>query len=203
LDPTNPDYTGNWGLKLGVDATLNKSGTLGKVSQTLGQSFTSMTITVTGSPLTGLRASVHRRGDADSLEYCAALSSGVAIPLTAFNTRCYGAPVDGVALKAEDVPNIDSVGVNVPSGNRELKVANLCITGISFSSGALANCAPTVTGGGCLDSGYLFCGTKCCSSTHPYHCTATSTCYATEADALAACGSTACTACVPATSSSE
>jgi hypothetical protein len=48
--------------------------------------------------------------------------------------------------------------------------------------------------GSCQNSGDRFCGSACCPSAYPYLCGSTTMCYATEADASAACGS-ACTAC--------
>jgi hypothetical protein len=196
LAPTNPDYTNNWGINLGVDATINRLGTLGNFGQTLGQSFTSIAITVTGSPLSGLRAQIHRSGDPSGTNYCAAMTSGTAIPLAAFNTKCYDFPPDGVALTLEDVPNIDQVNVQIPSGAAAITVTNLCITGIAFFSGAPSTCAPTMAGEGCMDAGYLNCGSACCPSTLPYTCSATSKCYATETAAVTACGSTPCSTCV-------
>lgn len=199
LAATNPDYTNNWGVMLGVNATINQSGILGNFGQTLGQSFTSIAITVTGSPLSGLRVQVHRRGDPDTTNYCATLTSGTAIPFVAFNTKCYDFPADGVALTAADVPNIDQIDVQVPSGFTAITMTTLCITGITFSSGPLSACAPTPTGMGCKTAGYLNCGAACCASTLPYYCPATQGCFSTETQAVAACGSTACSDCVTAT----
>jgi hypothetical protein len=196
LAATNPDYNDNWGVMLGVDATINRLGTLGNFGQTLGQSFTSIAITVTGSPSSGLRAEVHRSGDPNGTNYCAAMTSGKAIPFTAFNTKCYDFPPDGVALTLEDVPQIDQIAVQVSSGYAPITVTNLCLTGITFSSGPLSTCAQTPIGGGCMNAGYVSCGAECCPSASPYACSTTSKCYATEAAAVAACGSTPCSACV-------
>ena len=194
---TNPDYTNNWGILIGVNSTINQSGTLGNFGQTLGQSFTSIAITVTtGSPLTGLRVQVHRKGDDVGTNYCAAMTSGTAIPFVAFNTKCWDFPPDGTALTAADVPNIDQISVDVPSGPAGITVTNLCIAGITFATGALSACAPTPTGGGCMTASYLYCGAACCASTLPYYCSLTNGCFATEAAALAACGNTACSTCV-------
>lgn len=126
LAATNPDYSGNWGLSVGVNAG-DPAGTTG-----LGQPFTSITITVSGSPTTGLRAIVHRKGDADATQYCYPLTSGTAIPLTSFSTTCYTSALPGTAITAADVPNIDKVSVQVSSGTAAITVASLCITGISF-----------------------------------------------------------------------
>jgi len=124
--PTATDYSSNWGLSVGVNSTETAGGGL-------GQSLTSMAITVTGSPLTGLRAVVHRKGDADSVSYCAALTSGTAIALTSFVTDCYNTTPTGTKITSADIPNIDKVSVQVSSGGTAITVANLCITGITFS----------------------------------------------------------------------
>ena len=121
-----PTYA-SWGLALGVNA----SATAGVG---LGQAFTSVAIAVTGSPLTGLRATVHKAGEAASVSYCAALTPGTAIPLTSFITDCYnGATAAGTKITAADVPNIDKISVQVSSGTVAIPVTNLCITGITFS----------------------------------------------------------------------
>jgi hypothetical protein len=192
----NPDYTNNWGALIGVNATLNTDGTLGNFGQTLGQSFTSVTITVSGTPLVGLRAQVHRHGDPVGTNYCAAMTSGAAIPFTSFNTKCFDVPPDGVALTAADVPNLDQIDVQVSSGLAAITVTNLCITGITFSAGAPLACSATPVGGGCMRAGYSNCGSACCPSTSPFDCPATGKCYGTEAAAALACGSTACSTCV-------
>jgi hypothetical protein len=126
LSAVNPDYTDNWGVVIGVTSTASTP------SGGLGQSFSSIAITVTGSPASGLRAMVHRKGDPDTTSYCAAMTSGTAIAFTSFNTKCYDTPPDGVALTAADVPNIDEIYVDVPSITTAITVTNLCITGIAF-----------------------------------------------------------------------
>ena len=121
-----PDYTNNWGVSVGVNST-DPAGT------GLGQPLTSVAITVTGSPTSGLRAMMHRKGDPDATSYCAALTSGTAMPLTSFTTTCYTPTTPGTALTAADVPNIDKISVQVSSGTAAVTVANLCITGITFA----------------------------------------------------------------------
>ena len=122
---TPPDYAGNWGIMLGV----NSADPMGVI----GQSFSTMAITVTGLPLVGLRAMVHKRGDPDSTSYCAVLTSGTAMPLAYFSTACYTPTSPGIAITAADVPNIDKIGVQVSSGAAAIAVTNLCITGITFA----------------------------------------------------------------------
>jgi hypothetical protein len=121
---TPPDYTGNWGLSVGVNADTALGG--------LGQSFSSITIAVSGSPSSGLRAMVHKKGDPDATSYCATLTSG-AMPLTSFSTTCYTPAAPGTPITAADVPNIDKISVQVSSGTAAIAVSNLCITGITFA----------------------------------------------------------------------
>jgi hypothetical protein len=61
------------------------------------------------------------------------MTPGTAIPFTSFTTKCYDTPPDGVALTLADVPNIDSIAVQVSSGPTAITVTDLCITGITFS----------------------------------------------------------------------
>ena len=126
LAATNPDYTGNWGLQVGLNST-------DPAGNGLGQSLTSVTITVTGSPTAGLRAIVHRKGDAVGTTYCAMLTSGTAIAFTSFITDCYATAPAGTKLTATDVPNIDQVSIQVSSTTTAITVTNLCITGITFA----------------------------------------------------------------------
>ncbi|MGA9657387.1 MAG: hypothetical protein WBP56_10200 [Polyangia bacterium] len=125
--PTSTDYSNNWGVSVGVNATDTTP------SGGLGQSFSSVTITVSGSPSSGLRAMVHRKGDADATSYCATLTSGTAMPLTSFSTTCYTPASPGTAITATDVPNIDKISVQVSSGSAAIPVSSLCITGITFA----------------------------------------------------------------------
>ena len=124
LSAVNPDYTDNWGVAIGVNSTA-------PAGSGLGQSFTSITITVTGSPTTGLSAVIHRKSDPEGTNYYAALTSGTAIILTDFKTE----PENNtpVALTTDDVPNIDEIGVQVTLTTTPITVTNLCITGIRFT----------------------------------------------------------------------
>jgi hypothetical protein len=124
LDATTPDYTGNWGVQIGINATDPAGGGL-------GQSFTTITIATSGSPTSGLRAILHKKGDADATSYCAAMT-GSALTITSFTTTCYDTAKPGTALTAADVPNLDKVGVQVTSGAAAITVAKLCVTGITF-----------------------------------------------------------------------
>jgi hypothetical protein len=124
LSPTTADYNDNWGIQIGVNVTEPPGGGL-------EQSFMSLTIAVTGTPSSGLRAQVHRRGDPDETSYCAVLTAGTPIAFTSFNTACWDG--SGTRLATSDVPNIDKISVTVPSAvGSEISVANLCFHGITF-----------------------------------------------------------------------
>ncbi|MGO9666167.1 MAG: hypothetical protein ACLP66_23065 [Polyangia bacterium] len=127
LSTTAPDYTGNPGVWVGVNSTDSTP------SGGLGQSFSSVTITVSGSSGSVLRALVHRKGDPAGTSYCAPLTSGTAMPLTSFSTTCYTPATPGTAITATDVPNIDQISVQVLSLTAAITVSNLCITGITFA----------------------------------------------------------------------
>ena len=124
---TPPDYTGNWGVSVGVNATDSTT------SGGLGQSFTSITIAVTGSPTSGLRAMVHKKGDGMRPPTATPLTPGTAIPLTSFSTTSDTSASPGTAIAAADVPNIEKISVQVSSGTAAITVSNLCITGITFA----------------------------------------------------------------------
>jgi hypothetical protein len=122
LAAANPDYSGSFGVEVGVTSTNGG----------LGQSFASITIAVAGSPSTGLRALVHRVGDPNATSYCLPYASG-AMALTSFSTACWSPDAPGTALTPADVPNIDRVILLVPSTQTaEITVTSLCITGITF-----------------------------------------------------------------------
>jgi hypothetical protein len=123
---TPPDYVAKWGVSVGVNAS-------DPAGSGLGQSFTSVTITVTGSPTSGLRALVHKKGEAVDTSYCAVLTSGTAIPFTTFVTDCYNTVPAGTKIAATDVTNIDKITVQVSSGSAAITVTDLCITKIDFT----------------------------------------------------------------------
>jgi hypothetical protein len=125
LAATNPDYTGNWGVSVGLNAT-------DPAGKGLGQSFTSVTITTTGVPSSGLRAIVHLAGDTDSTQYCSPMTSGTAIPFTSFSATCWDTAAPGTKITAAQVTNIDKIAVQVTSTTSAITVTDLCITAITF-----------------------------------------------------------------------
>jgi hypothetical protein len=126
--PTKTDFDENWGIQVGINAT-------DPPVDGLGQSFTSMAVTVTGGALsssTETRISLHRKGDPDTTAYCAPLISGSQTLFTSFNTACWS-PNEGLYLKAADVQNIDHIVVQVLSRTAVITmIDNLCVTNITF-----------------------------------------------------------------------
>jgi hypothetical protein len=121
--PTASDYNANWGIILAAGTTAAQGGGL-------GAAYASMAINLSGSPQSGLRAMVHRKGDSDATSYCTAMVSGQRLAFASFNTACWDG--SGMALTAADVPGIDWVGVQVYSTSRPIAVANLCLESIFF-----------------------------------------------------------------------
>jgi len=119
---TPPDYSGNWGVEIGVNANAD-------ATVAIGTAHTSINVAVTGA-VTGLRVNIHRKGDPDSTPYCASYT-GSAIPLTSFNTACWD--MSGTAFTAADAALIDKVMIQVPSGAAAIAVTNMCMTGITFN----------------------------------------------------------------------
>lgn len=122
--PTLADWDANWGMEIGVGATPEDVGTLGKP-------FYSIRLAVTGTPLAGLRAQVHVQGDPEKVNYCALMSPGLSIPFSYFNTACWDDT--GIDLSPAKVAKVDKVMLMVPSGFTSVLVADLCLTGITFA----------------------------------------------------------------------
>ena len=120
----DPDYAGNWGVGVGVNAKDPNAG--------MGTSWKTITISVSGSPTSGLRAVLHKEGDTDDTGYCTALTPGTAINITDFKTECWGS--DGTALTESDAGSIDKIQVQVNSTAEESAVDNLCLTKIEFGN---------------------------------------------------------------------
>jgi hypothetical protein len=123
--PVASDYASNWGVQIGVNAKDPNAG-MG------GSAWKNITISLTGSPSTGLRAVLHKNGDPDATSYCATLTPGTALLITAFNSKCWDGTGD--FLTESDGPNIDKVGVQVSSTATEIAVSNLCLTKVEFGN---------------------------------------------------------------------
>jgi hypothetical protein len=120
--PVQKDYDDNWGIQIGVNANADDT-------VAIGTSFSTIQVTLSGMPLSGLRVMLHRKGDGEAVSYCAA-NTGAAMQLTSFNTACWDN--SGTAFAAADAPNIDKVGVQVSSTAAAISVANLCLSKITF-----------------------------------------------------------------------
>jgi hypothetical protein len=120
--PTQDDYNNNWGIQIGVNANEIPGFPIGRAYSTIAMSLS-------GSPTAGLRIELHRAGDSEATTYCAN-NTGAPIPLTAFNTACWDNT--GTAFTATDAPLIDKVGVQVSSTLAAITVANLCLNSITF-----------------------------------------------------------------------
>jgi hypothetical protein len=120
--PAQPDYSGNWGLEIGVYASTDGSA--------MGTPYTSINVSVSGTSTNVLRVIVHRKGDPLTTQYCAAYT-GSAIAFTSFNTACWNG--SGTALLPADVPNINWVAVEIPSSTTAITVDNLCLKSITFN----------------------------------------------------------------------
>jgi hypothetical protein len=124
LDATDPDYTGNWGVQIGVNAKDPNAG--------MGTSWKTLTISVSGTPTSGLRAVVHKNGEDDTKGYCLAMTPGEPMAITDFKSECW---LDaGDALTEADSASIDKVGVQVTSTATAITVSDLCMTKIEFGN---------------------------------------------------------------------
>jgi hypothetical protein len=123
--PTSDDYSSNWGIQIGLNATEPPTGKLGR-------SYSTMSVVVTNAPTQEFRLVLHRQGDPDSENYCYdAVSSGSVVQLRQFNTLCWGG-ADTVFLQASDIPNIDRLGLQFSSTSKTITLSNTCLTSISF-----------------------------------------------------------------------
>jgi hypothetical protein len=114
----------DWGIMVGV-ATRQPV-------QTMGVSYGSIALTVSGWNSESVLAVVHLADDASNLTYCASMTSGVAIKLQSFNTECIFSSGRGLADK--DVERIDKIGVQVPSSRSVITLSDFCLTKIEFPS---------------------------------------------------------------------
>jgi hypothetical protein len=126
-EPFQSDYDNNWGIQIGVNTSE-------PVGTTLGKSYTSIAITVAGSPSTGLRAELHVKGEPAGQTYCAEMTSGKPIQFSTFNQACWdgATAAPSKALSKDNIQNVDKVGIQVSSTQKEIKVENLCLQSIVF-----------------------------------------------------------------------
>ncbi len=117
------DYTGNWGIEIGVDATDPPNAPIGIV-------YSTVTVNFTESSSTDLRIELHRSGDPSTVTYCHdAVVSGTSYLLASFNTQCYGTG----GTQFSDAAKIDQVGLQATSSEASgLTLTNLCLDSIAF-----------------------------------------------------------------------
>ena len=125
--PLQSDYDNNWGIQIGVNTSEPPGITLGK-------SYSSIAITVSGKPMTGLRAELHVKGEPAGQTYCANMTSGEAIEFSKFNQECWNGDTaaSSKALSMDNITNIDKVGIQVSSTMDEIRVDKLCLQSIEF-----------------------------------------------------------------------
>jgi hypothetical protein len=121
--PTTAEYTNNWGIRINLPATDEYTGTL-------GQAFTSVAVSLTGAPTTGMRLTVHRQGDAGGTFYCSPITSGSFVSFSSFNTACWDG--SGTRFSASSVSKIDRIGILVPPALTSITLSNFCLTGLTF-----------------------------------------------------------------------
>jgi len=126
--PVQSDYDNNWGMEIGVNAQ-DPPDAIGSAMS----SFTTVTFTFSGIPQTGVRAFIHRKGDPESTTYCFdSVAPGRTVSLIKFNTKCWG-DATTVYLTYADLPNIDQIGLMVPSTMSAITVNSFCLARISFN----------------------------------------------------------------------
>jgi len=125
--PAQADYNNNWGIQIGVNTSEPPGITLGK-------SYASITITISGKPTMGLRAELHVKGEPAGQTYCAELTSGEAIDFSKFNQECWNGDTADTskALAMGDIQNIDKVGIQVSSTSEDITVDKLCLQSIEL-----------------------------------------------------------------------
>jgi hypothetical protein len=125
---TGGDYTGNWGVQIGWNAS-DPAGT------PIGKTFSKINFTWTGTvdPLNpAMRGELHRQGDSAETTYCATVRSGEDISLSAFNTKCWDKT--GVDLTTDDVAKIDKMGLQVSADDKKAyTITDLCVTKVTFT----------------------------------------------------------------------
>lgn len=121
--PADPGNDGQ--QSLGVMVGLNVTEPFGGV---LGVAYVRTFVTLSGSPVQGLRLVVHRSGDPEGTTYCVPVTNIERIEFTSFNTKCWDD--SGIALRPEDVPNLDRIALQVPSTGSPIAIDDLCLSGL-------------------------------------------------------------------------
>jgi hypothetical protein len=93
--------------------------------------FNTVAFLFNSEPRTGWGAFVHRKGDPDSDVYCVEkVTPSANIPLTKFNTKCWGDP-STVYLTVADLPTIDQIGLSLLPDSSDITF-ELTVTGFAF-----------------------------------------------------------------------
>lgn len=126
-----PDYTGNWGVQIGVNAQESSDAVGSGMS-----GFKTVSFTFSGTPTTGVRGLFHRKGDDPdkTTPFCMdGIKSDTAYDLVKFNRDCWGPSASTAYLTQEDLAQIDIVGIQVSSStSAEITVSDLCLEKIQF-----------------------------------------------------------------------
>jgi hypothetical protein len=126
---TNDDYAGNWGVQIGWNASDPVGSKLDKTYSKVAFTFNAAAVTPAN---TAIRGQIHRTGDNAETTYCATLQSGTAVTLTAFNTKCWDG--SGTSLTADDVPNIDKMGIQISSDTKNAyEIKDFCLDKVVFT----------------------------------------------------------------------
>jgi hypothetical protein len=131
----NSDYKGNWGLQIGINtvdppATSAGNGTLGKTYSKIAMTFNSSAVKPENKAIRMVIHTVDMACDADP--YCATVQSDSPVTLTSFNNKCWDG--SGDTLKAENIPNIDKIGIQISSDTANAyDVTSFCLEKIEFT----------------------------------------------------------------------
>jgi len=128
----NSDWENDWGIRVSADVDV-AGGTLGKRYTTVAFSYNSSGVTPANPAIRGV---IHVKDDPAGADtwYCAVIQPGEAVSLTAFNPDCWWPNFPG-NLTEDQIPNIDEIGIQIPSDNSSgYTISDLCWTGITLSN---------------------------------------------------------------------
>lgn len=119
-----PDYTDDWGCGVGIN--LNQAQGNMTTANTYALTGTGVTVTTSAVPsCTSARVILDEGG----VTYCAALTSGVLIPWTTFNTACW----DNSGTALTGAPTSKAIKIQfVASTTASCTFSNFCITQVSL-----------------------------------------------------------------------
>jgi len=154
---TGSEYTLNWGIMVGVNASEPTGGTLGKAYSTIRFDFNSSAVIPIN---TAIRGEIHIKDDpnlqgGNDFFYCATIQPGKAVSLAAFSTECWAGGI-GKILPMDRIADIDKIAIQISSDTvNAYAIGNFCWSGIFFdgaspsgSGGAGGAVAPATGGAG-------------------------------------------------------